>query len=45
MEFEDELSPVPIHEFNSAGVNEYEDNLKCVVDLLGSLGKCIILGY
>lgn len=38
LEFDDELSPVPKRtEYTSDGT-EYEENLKCVVDLLGSLG-------
>ena len=41
LEFDDELSPVPMHgeeeEYYTEG-NEYADNLNCVVNLLSSIG-------
>ena len=42
LEFDDELSPVPAHQFECDGGNEYADDLKRVVGLLGSLGQYLL---
>ena len=39
LEFEDELSPVPTHQYEGDVGNEYADDLRRVVDLLASLGQ------